>query len=143
MLFGVNAHAPVLLKILGTDPYKVPRFRDCYVSPEDDEIVIHTRTGGGNRDYYESAERCRESYPHYFEEGKEPPTGPWNSDLRALPGFLRDADDDFDCTYADFHYSFPPEFAAELKALRTKDETVVPSEKWKKLFESFPTPPPT
>ena len=54
MLFGVNPAAPILLAMLDTTQDKIPRFRDIYI--KDEYIVIHTRTGGGNREYYESRE---------------------------------------------------------------------------------------
>ena len=47
MLFGVNSAAPVLLATLGLTESDVPRFRDCHLNGE--QIVIYTRTGGGNR----------------------------------------------------------------------------------------------
>jgi hypothetical protein len=48
MLFGSNKAAPVLLAVLGITADRVPRYRDCFIDGEN--IVIHTRTGGGNRE---------------------------------------------------------------------------------------------
>lgn len=134
MLFGVNSAAPVLLATLGLTANDVPRFRDCYIDGE--RIVIHTRTGGGNRDYYDSEESCRANYPEYF-DGKEDPAGPWNSGLTANACYLYDEDDDFDSTYANFHFKFPEEYAADLKALSERSETHKPSEKWRALFKAM------
>ncbi len=121
MLHGINAGAPYVLQLLGlTSMDDVPRFRDAYVDGEV-RIVIYTRTGGGNRDFYENEARCRAEYPEYF-DGDDDPAGPWNEDLRKLPGFIMDRDDDFDCTYASFYYSAPEGFAEVLDALRS-DET--------------------
>ena len=141
MLFGVNRAAPVVLAALGLKPDAVPRFRDAYAIKTDAGeyfVVIHTRTGGGNRDYYENEESCRSSYPDYFEEGKESewPAGPWNDELRAHPNYVRDEDDDFDSTYADFYFSLPIDYAPELKAL-ADGGTVTPSEKWQILLEKL------
>lgn len=134
-LFGVNSNAPLLLVTLGfKSTGEIPRFRDCYL--DGDHIVIHTRTGGGNREYYESEESCRENYPEYF-EGDDKPSGPWNEDLRKNPNFVRDVDDDFDSTYADFYFRFPDEYAADLKVLSEGDTYAKPSEKWKALFGSL------
>lgn len=119
MLFGVNSAAPILLKTLGITSGDVPRFRDCYV--EGDTIVIHTRTGGGNREGYEAE----------------------NDALTKIPGYVCDADDDYDCTYANFYYLFPAEYAADLKALSAKSEGHKPSEKWEALFDSLKSKPPT
>jgi hypothetical protein len=134
MLFGVNSAATVLLATLGLTLNDVPRFRDCYIDGE--HIVIHTRTGGGNRDYYGSEEDCRANYPEYF-DGKEDPAGPWNSTLTENAYYLYDEDDDFDSTYANFHFKFPEELAVDLKALAERSETHKPSEKWLALFKAM------
>lgn len=120
MLFGVNNLAPVLLKILGVDVGDIPRFRDCYL--DDGHIIIFTRTGGGNRDYYDYPDDCE---------------GPSNDDLREIKGYVDDWDDSFDCTYAYFVYEFPEEWADDLKALEAQDESHTPSEKWKNLFAAM------
>ena len=132
MLFGVNSAAPALLATLGLTVNDVPRFRDCFI--EGNNIVIHTRTGGGNRDYYDSEENCRRNYPEYF-TGVDDPDGPWNSALTNNAFYLHDEDDDFDCTYANFHFRFPDEYADDLKALAERRETHKPSEKWQALFK--------
>ncbi len=115
MLFGVNQLAPVLLAALGLSRDQVPRFRDCYVDGEKKQIVIHTRTGGGNREDYQDE----------------------NDELCAHPQYLHDEDDDFDSTYADFYFSFPPDLAADLTALCDKVETHRPSERWQELFAAL------
>lgn len=139
MLFGVNAAAPVLMAMLGIDANDVPRFRDCYLT-EDKKIAIHTRTGGGNRDMYEHPDRSRENYPEYYEAGKESewPSGPWNSDLRKLPGFQYDEDDDFDSTYATFYFDVPEQFKHLLDKL---PEGVDPAKRWQETFERLKTAP--
>ncbi len=133
MLFGVNDCAGALLLSLGLDHNDVPRFRDCFLQGL--EIVIHTRTGGGNRLYYESLASCQEEYPEYFLDA-EPPTGPWNDDLRKHPCYLRDEDDSYDCTYANFYFSFPKEFEEKLMLLAKDNQTPMPSERWKKVLGS-------
>jgi hypothetical protein len=138
MLFGVNQAAPVLLAALGLSVSDVPRFRDAYVAG--DRIVIHTRTGGGNRDYYENAETCRANYPEYF-KGENDPSGPWNDDLRANPHYDQDADDDFDSTYADFFFRFPDEYAADLQAYAAANPAITPSEKWQALLAALEAKP--
>lgn len=56
----------------------------------DGHIHVYTRTGGGNREYYEN---CTD--------------GPSNNDLRAVGGYVADEDDDFDCTFATFRFAAP------------------------------------
>jgi len=98
-LFGINPYAAALLLVLGTRAAAIPRFRDCYLDA-DGNIVIFTRTGGGNRADYE---RTRDAGTN--------DSGLWNDDLRALPGFLKDEDDGWDATYARFHFEPPSDFA--------------------------------
>lgn len=137
MLFGVNQRTPILLATLGLTTSDVPRFRDCYV--KDGRIVIYTRTGGGNRRYYDSEESCRENYPEDFDvdSGNEIPDGPWNSTLTSNPFYERDEDDDFDCTYASFYFRFPDKFRDDLLALEACVQTHTPTDRWKALLESL------
>lgn len=134
-IFGVNRMAPHLLAMLGITTSDVPRFRDCYMDDKG-RIVIYTRTGGGNRPFYDCEEGCRDHYPEYFRDD-EPPRGPWNSDLRKLPGFLYDSDDDFDCTYAYFYFNVPQEFKDMLAELQAVAQAPKPREKWDALFTSM------
>lgn len=134
-LFGTHSGSTVFLAMLGLTSNDVPRFRTCFL--QDDHIVIHTRTGGGNRDYYDSEESCRSNYPEMFATDGPNPEGPWNSDLISNEFYVRDEDDDFDCTYANFYFRFPPDYEAELKALAAGDPQPTPSEKWQELFKKL------
>lgn len=119
MLFGVNNAAPLLLHILDINIEDIPRFRDCFISHG--RIVVHTRTGGGNREYYD-------------EKNDENIDGPWNSHLRENKNYIYDEDDDGDCTYANFYFSYPKDYEEDLKAIENEIESHIPSEKWKELF---------
>lgn len=138
MLFGVNPAGGLVMQALGITPDDVPRFRDAYFDAEKDRLVIHTRTGGGNRDYYECEERCRDNYPEYFGEEQEL-SGPWNADIRKLPGFLYDEDDDFDSTYADWFFSVPEAFKPIFATLKeigaSQDEKL--AERWQRVLEDL------
>src|SRR5688572_23415563 len=100
MLFGMNAAADLLLAILDLTRSDVGRFRDCYAAMEEGEprIVVHTRNGGGNREHWgdddvEAGEDCD-------------CTGcVITYRMPTHPNYIRDDDDDFDCTYADVIYS--------------------------------------
>ena len=107
-LFGVNPLAAIVVEALGATNL-IPRFRDAYFDADENRLVIFTRTGGGNRDYYDSRDG------EGAEEGYE---GPFNDDLRALPTFLYDEDDDFDCTYASFYFSVPEAYKPIFDTLR-------------------------
>lgn len=130
LVHGVNPHAAILLGMLGlTSTTQVPRFRDCYWNGE--YICLYTRTGGGNRAYYE-AEASRRAHA---DEADPDLSGPYNADLRQLPGFAWDEDDDFDPTYATFYFRPPPAFARALQALRAEDAT--PAQKWSRFLSEL------
>ena len=133
LLFGTNPFSSVLLQMLGTAAGDIPRYRDCYLSEDGTEIIIHTRTGGGNRDMYEHEDAARANYPEYF-DGKNDPNGPWNADIRKIPGFKYDADDDFDSTYADWHFTVPEAFKPQVELLKDLGAVSNPSERWQSLL---------
>lgn len=94
---GGFERAGLLLPIVGINPHSGPMFRlrDAWVetSPLTGlSVHVFTRVGGGNRgDYAEIIEL-----------------------LRNTPGYLRDADDSFDSTYASFWFRVPDRHIAEL-----------------------------
>lgn len=134
MIFGVNEIAPILLKILDLTETDIPRFRSIFIS--EDKILVYTRTGGGNREFYDSEESCRDNYPSCFEgDPSEFPTKPWNDDLRKHPCYLCDEDDDYDCTYANFYFKFPEQYAEDLKNLNMPEYK--PSAEWEKFLNKF------
>lgn len=83
MIFGKNPDTKDILALIGLTEGDVERFRDCFI--EDGEIVILTRTGGLNREDFK------------------------NKELISNPHYLYDRDDDFDNTYAYYHFSIPAE----------------------------------
>ena len=127
-IFGQNPFSSVLLQMLGTTRGAVPRYRDCYLLAGGKQIVIHTRTGGGNRDSYE---RGGESQVEYN------PDGPFNDDLRALPGYTSDEDDDFDSTYADFYFDVPEAFVEQIALLKDLGTVQNPGERWQQLLDGL------
>ena len=138
MLHGVNPLTRVLLSIIGLPIESIPRFRDVYVDHPAKRIVVHTRTGGGNRPYYESEERCRSEDPEYF-EGEDPPDGPWNQDMRENEHYDYDADDSFDSTYANFYFRIPEDYREQVIALGR--ENVPPEQKWRDLLRAMQSDP--
>lgn len=136
LLFGRNQFSTILLKMLNTTEDAIPRYRDCYLD-EKGRIIIHTRTGGGNRAFYDSLESCKDHYPEYFNGNENDPSGPWNADLRKLSGYLYDKDDDFDSTYANFVYRPRDEFKPIIDGLLAFNATTSPKDKWQKLFSDL------
>ena len=109
MVFGMNPDSEKLLGLLGKTTADFGRFRDVFM--EDGYIVVHTRNGGGNREDYEDV----------FDEMSE---HPWYS---------HDADDDFDCTYANIYFKMP-EDEKLMVILRDLKAGKNPSHQWSELF---------
>jgi hypothetical protein len=112
-IYGVNPATFFLLPMLGKRPDEYPRFRDCFIgglenTDENDQfgipkkktthekvISIYTRVGGGNRETYENE----------IEE------------LRKMPNYIKDYDDDFDSTFATFVFSIPEKWKTDFEKL--------------------------
>ena len=94
------------IRAVGLDPDKIPRLRGAGIQKMDGNfildycIVIHTRTGAGNRKDYEANEK---NIDHVFE-------GDSNPYMRTSPYYLMDEDDNFDHTYVNFFYRIPEDF---------------------------------
>lgn len=112
LVFGQHPAADLVLATLGLTRGHFGRFRDCYL--HGGEIAVYTRCGGGNR----------EDYQEVFDEMAEHPC------------YLRDADDDFDSTYATIWFRYPEAFAEELRKLEAK-EPFQPSERWQQAIEAL------
>lgn len=116
MTNGVNLATFIILPLLGKHPESYPRFRDCFITdskpkgmmeqicenePNDfseykDTIKIYTRIGGGNREEYEKE----------IEE------------LRNMPGYIADEDDNFDSTYATFIFKIPEKYINDINLIK-------------------------
>lgn len=115
MLHGYEPGAAIYLAALQIDPAQVGRFRDCYLKKEADgtpRIVIYTRTGGGNREHYETDNAWLQSHPLY----------------------LKDYDDAMDCTYAHFEFKVPDELGDALKELPASP---TPAEKFEATLKAL------
>ena len=114
MINGVNPATFFILPMLGEKhPDNYPRFRDCFI--ENDEIHVYTRVGGGNRN-------C----------------GFGEEELQSHPNYLRDFDDDYDCTYATYVFSVPNEFKPDFELIKAGKIKEI-SEKYKeRLYLVFP-----
>jgi len=133
LLHGMNPLSDLFLGMLNLTPGDVGRFRDCYLQKTEAgelEIHVYTRNGGGNRDHWDFS----------YEEETEGESCPCpgctiEHKLPKHPHYLRDFDDDFDCTYATVVFKVPDEFKAwcsEMMATVLEQET--PAEKWRDLF---------
>lgn len=134
MVNGVQPATFFILPMLGKHPDDYPRFRDCFVGKQntDDEldqfgipvqhhgeeelISVYTRVGGGNRD----------SYQDEIDE------------LRAMPEYVEDFDDDFDSTFATFVFSVPEMFKKDFKLIKNGKLDRVSPEYQKQLRKVYP-----
>ncbi len=115
LLFGVNQDADELLKILGLTEDDFGRFRDAYLDEKGTSIIVYTRCGGGNRDYYEEVFSKMEKHPEY----------------------VTDYDDDYDCTYAYFVFNVPNEFIKQTKLMSDKNKPKSVHEKFQEAIDDM------
>ena len=113
-LFGENKEAPVLLGMLGVNKEYFRRYRDIDLIESATKIRVFTRLGGGNRPDYKDT---------------------WNK-IRKHDLYIKDYDDDFDCTYAFIEYKIPDEFKETAKKM-FEGEPVSFSDKFKKELEEM------
>ena len=95
-LFGVNKESDVLLGMIGLNMEFFARFRDIELIENGTIIRVFTRLGGGNREFYENV---------------------WE-DIENHELYIRDYDDDFDCTYAYIEFSVPNKYLETAKPKR-------------------------
>lgn len=112
LVFGENRAADAILATLGLTREDCGRFRDCFVAQG--EIAVYTRNGGGNREEYQNT----------------------IDELAKHPCYLRDEDDDFDCTYATIYFRFPDEFAEDLRKLDS-GEKFDPDARWQAALDAL------
>lgn len=108
LVHGQNPAGPVLVEVVRLRaPVDPGRYRDAFVEIEGDRPVIriHTRNGGGNRECYceerdivETGHHCQQAAIRSMQEH------PW---------YLRDQDDSFDFTYADFYFGVDLAYLAQ------------------------------
>lgn len=116
-LFGENPESSVLLGMLGVNKEYFNRFRDIELIEKGTKIRVFTRLGGGNR-------------PGFHEI--------WDK-IRSNRLYIKDYDDDFDCTYAYIEYNIPDEFKETAKKM-FKSEPVSFSDKFTKELEEMNKP---
>ena len=83
ILFGKNPSTEKILSLIGLEECDVERFRDVDIDEKESEIIITARTGGLNRKAF--PQKALKNNPHY----------------------LYDEDDEFDNTYAYYHFRIP------------------------------------
>lgn len=128
LVHGTNPAADWLLALLDLTREDVGRFRDAWVNKTEAgyEIAVYTRNGGGNRGCW------RDDTP----EGPtcDCPGCIMEYRLTAHPLYLRDADDNFDCTYATIFFRAPDEAKALLSGL---EENRDPDAEWLRVLDAL------
>lgn len=92
MVHGYNAACLFLMPMLGRKQEDYPRFRDCFLSPDEKHIDIFTRVGGNNRN-------C----------------GFGEEELYKDPLFVETFDYDEDNTYATYRFNVPDKWKADFE----------------------------
>lgn len=118
--YGCNEETEIKIceyvqKCIEGKTFQSGRFRDIYLNEDGTEIILYTRNGGGNR----------EGYWHIFDM------------LRKHPLYVRDYDDDFDCTYAYIVFKVPDDYSEICRMMATGQEPPTISEKFHREIESM------
>lgn len=114
MLNGFNPACVFIMPMLGRKQEEWPRFRDCFVT-EDNNIAIYTRVGGGNRN-------CGYNEEKLYED----------------ENFIRTYDDDYDTTYGTYEFKVPEKWKADFDMILSGDMSKVSDEYIAYLKEFFP-----
>ncbi len=88
ILFGENPESDLLLGMIKVDRDFFDRYRDIDLIENGTKIRVFTRLGGGNREYYQET---------------------WDK-IRSHELYIKDYDDDIDCTYAYIEFNIPEKF---------------------------------
>lgn len=121
MMNGMTPATFFILPMLGKHPDEYPRFRDCFLADEDhpefdDHIIIYTRTGGGNRGDYITE----------------------NQEMRDIPEFIGDYDDEFDNTYANWVFKVPDKWKDDFGKITNGEIKKISNEYKAELYRIFP-----
>lgn len=90
MINGYNPACILIMPMLGRKANDYPRFRDCFVSEDNEHILIYTRVGGGNRN-------C----------------GFGEEILYKDENFIKTYDDEFDSTYGYYEFKVPDKWKSD------------------------------
>ena len=116
-LFGVNGNTDAILGLIGLKSDFFARFRDVDLTNNGEIVRVFTRTGGGNRECYEDN---------------------WEN-IRKNENYIKDYDDDFDCTYAYIEFTVPDD-KLEISKSMFKGEPESFEDKFNKSLEDMNNP---
>jgi len=115
-IFGTNPASDMLLAMLKfNNVNEIGRYRDVSLKRDLEaglQVVIFTRMGGGNRENYEKEINF----------------------LKSKKGYVRDYDDEYDSTYANFVFEIPDKFKDLCEKVAKDVGTKQPMEKFKEML---------
>jgi len=132
MLCGENPLSGMLLQFLDIDQgnkWFSGRFRDCYPNKDGTKILLYTRNGGGNREHFDEYANKKEGMDCSC------PACCINHQLPKHPNYIKDYDDDFDCTFATVEFSVPERWAEFVKDIATEENCETGAEKFQKQID--------
>lgn len=98
IIHGFSPACFLFMPMLGRTQEEYPRFRNCFLSDDEQHIDIYTRVGGGNRG-------CG-----YGEE-----------ELMKDPNFVKTWDDEQDSTYGFYQFNVPEKWKKDFEAIKSQD----------------------
>ena len=114
MINGFNPACVFIMPMLGRKQEEWPRFRDCFVT-EDNNIAIYTRVGGGNRN-------CGYNEEKLYED----------------ENFIRTYDDEYDTTYGTYEFKVPEKWKADFDLIMDGKASEVSQEYINYVKEFYP-----
>lgn len=111
---GYNPACLLILPMLGRKQEDYPRFRDCYVTDENN-IAIYTRVGGGNRN-------CGFGEDALYDD----------------ENFIKTYDDEFDKTYATYEFKVPDRWKNDFNKILNSKMSDVSNEYIEYLKNFYP-----
>lgn len=114
MVNGFNPACVLIMPMLGRKQEEYPRFRDCFVT-EENNIAIYTRVGGGNRN-------CGFGEEKLYEDEH----------------FIKTYDDDFDSTYGTYEFKVPDKWKSDFNKIMSNNLTDVSDDYISYLKDFYP-----
>ena len=114
-IFGFNPACVVFMPMLGRKQDDYPRFRDCFLSDDEERIVIYTRVGGNNRG-----------------------SGYGEEELIKDPNFVRTYDDAFDSTYGYYEFDVPEKWKEDFEKIVQGQMNEISDEYYNYVCEFYP-----
>ena len=116
MVNGYNPACVIFLPMLGRKYEEYPRFRDCFISEDEQHIDVYTRVGGGNRN-------CDFGEEKLYED----------------PNFDSTFDDPDDNTYGTYRFNVPEKWKADFDHIMKGERDQVSDEYVNVVKEFYPS----